>query len=173
MADILVFDGVTKRYEGAETAVTALEDVSFSARAGETVAVMGPSGCGKSTLLHLAGAIDRPTSGRVLIESRPTGDMSDAELTRLRRRRIGFVFQFFHLLPTLTVEENIELPLLLAGGSAADRGSRTRELVERLGLSARARHRPHQLSGGEQQRVAVGRALAPRPSIILADEPTG
>jgi putative ABC transport system ATP-binding protein len=173
VADILVFDGVTKRYEGAETAVTALEDVSFSARAGETVAVMGPSGCGKSTLLHLAGAIDRPTSGRVLIDSRPTEAMRDAELTRLRRRRIGFVFQFFHLLPTLTVEENIELPLLLAGGSAADRGSRTRELVERLGLSARARHRPHQLSGGEQQRVAIGRALAPRPSIILADEPTG
>lgn len=173
MADILVFDGVTKRYEGAETAVTALEDVSFSARAGETVAVMGPSGCGKSTLLHLAGAIDRPTSGRVLIDARPTEAMRDAELTRLRRRRIGFVFQFFHLLPTLTVEENIELPLLLAGGPAADREARVRELVERLGLSARAQHRPHQLSGGEQQRVAIGRALAPRPSIILADEPTG
>ncbi len=173
MADILVFDGVTKRYDGAETAVTALEDVSFSARAGETVAVMGPSGCGKSTLLHLAGAIDRPTSGRVLIDSRPTEAMRDAELTRLRRRRIGFVFQFFHLLPTLTVEENIELPLLLAGGPADDRGARARELVERLGLAARARHRPHQLSGGEQQRVAIGRALAPRPAIILADEPTG
>jgi putative ABC transport system ATP-binding protein len=155
------------------SAVHAVRGVSLDVSAGEYVALVGPSGCGKSTLLHLLGGIDQPTSGTVSVLGTPLATLSDRELTRLRLTRLGFVFQRFHLLPVLTAAENVELPMAEAGVAARERRARARELLGYVGLEARADHRATQLSGGEMQRVAVARALANRPAVILADEPTG
>ncbi|OLC40128.1 MAG: hypothetical protein AUH43_27175 [Acidobacteria bacterium 13_1_40CM_65_14] len=153
--------------------IAALRDVSLRVDAGEYVAISGPSGCGKSTLLHLVGCVDQPTSGEILFEDRDVAVLSEAERSRIRLMRIGFVFQRFFLLPMLTARENIELPQAEAGAAAADRRARTRELLEYVGLADRADHLPSQLSGGEMQRVAIARALANRPALLVADEPTG
>jgi putative ABC transport system ATP-binding protein len=153
--------------------VEALRDVSVTVQAGDYVAISGPSGCGKSTLLHILGCVDAPSSGDLLFEGRPVAALRDHERTRLRLRRIGFVFQRFYLLPMLTAFENVEIVQSEAGVAAAERRARTAELLEYVGLADRAAHRPSQLSGGEMQRVAIARALANRPALVLADEPTG
>jgi putative ABC transport system ATP-binding protein len=154
-------------------AVHALRGVSLEIERGEYVAIVGPSGCGKSSLLNLLGAIDTPTSGSVEIEGRNVGTLGDHEVTAFRLHHIGFVFQRFYLLPVLTARENVELPMSEAGVPAAERRQRSTELLRYVDLGDRARHRPSQLSGGEQQRVAIARALANRPAMLLADEPTG
>jgi putative ABC transport system ATP-binding protein len=153
--------------------VTALRDVSLRIAAGEYLGVVGPSGCGKSTLLHVLGCVDVPTSGEIRFQDRDVGALADAERSRLRLREMGFVFQRFFLLPMLTAWENIELPQAEAGVGRSERRTRTEELLAYVGLSARAGHRPSELSGGEMQRVAIARALANRPQLLLADEPTG
>jgi ABC-type lipoprotein export system ATPase subunit len=168
---ILSLQSVSKEYSSDGQSVRALEGVTLDVARGEFVAVVGRSGCGKSTLLHLAGAMDFPTSGTVRIEGQPTSDLNDAQQTQLRREKVGFVFQSFQLLHTLTVQENVELPLLLAGKTSARELALERlHWVELNGLGARY---PHQLSGGQMQRVAIARALAHSPRILLADEPTG
>jgi putative ABC transport system ATP-binding protein len=168
---ILSLQSVSKEYASDSQSVRALEGVTLDVSEGEFVALAGRSGCGKSTLLHLAGAMDFPTSGTVRIEGKPTSDLDDAQQTQLRREKVGFVFQSFQLLQTLTVQENVELPLLLAGKAAARELALERlHWVELDGLGARY---PHQLSGGQMQRVAIARALAHSPRILLADEPTG
>jgi len=164
---------VRRDYPLEREAVHALRGVSLEIEKGEYLAIVGPSGCGKSSLLNLLGAIDAPTSGTVEIEGRNVGMLGDREVTNFRLRHIGFVFQRFYLLPILTARENVELPMAEAGVSAAERRQRSTELLRYVDLGERARHRPAQLSGGEQQRVAIARALANRPSILLADEPTG
>jgi putative ABC transport system ATP-binding protein len=162
---------LTRRYGEGQTAVEALKGVDIEVRSGELVAVMGPSGSGKSTLMHILAGLDKPTSGSVSIAGTEITGLSDAKLTRLRRDHIGFVFQFFNLLPMLSAEENILLPLSISG----EKPDKTwlAELLERTGLAARASHRPAELSGGEQQRVAIARALITKPTILFADEPTG
>jgi ABC-type lipoprotein export system ATPase subunit len=163
--------GVSKVYGSGGGRVAALEDVDLQVRAGELLAVVGASGSGKTTLLQLLGALDRPTSGTIAFAGRPLGGMSERELTLLRRTRIGFVFQQFNLIPTLTARQNVEAKLAVATG-----GSRPRladDLLDAVGLRGRAHHLPSQLSGGEQQRVAIARALSTSPSVVLADEPTG
>jgi putative ABC transport system ATP-binding protein len=162
---------VTRRYGEGETCVDALKGVSLEVAPGELVAVMGPSGSGKSTLMHVLAGLDTPTSGTVTIAGTSLGELSDSELTKLRRQHIGFVFQFFNLLPMLNAEENIVLPLSIAG-EKPDKAW-LEDLLKRVGLADRRDHRPSELSGGQQQRVAIGRALVSRPSIIFADEPTG
>jgi putative ABC transport system ATP-binding protein len=157
---------------GAER-VHALQGVSLDVERGDYVAIVGPSGCGKSTLLNLIGAIDHPTSGTVTIAGRHVESMSDRDATQFRLRNIGFVFQRFYLLPTLSAAENVALPMAEAGMAKKERVQRASELLEYVGLGGRLRHRPSELSGGEQQRVAIARALANRPSLLLADEPTG
>ncbi|HEX2602925.1 MAG TPA: ABC transporter ATP-binding protein [Gemmatimonadaceae bacterium] len=157
---------------GAER-VHALQGVNLDVARGDYVAIVGPSGCGKSTLLNLIGAIDHPTSGTVTIGGRHVESMSDREATQFRLRNIGFVFQRFYLLPILSAVENVALPMAEAGVQKQDRRRRAAELLEYVGLGGRLRHRPSELSGGEQQRVAIARALANRPSLLLADEPTG
>jgi putative ABC transport system ATP-binding protein len=169
---ILQAENLTKIYGTGPTAVTALDHVNLSIEPGEFVAIMGPSGCGKSTLLHLLGGLDRPTAGRVLLEGTDLAVMSDAALSVLRRRRMGFVFQFFNLIPVLTALENVSLPLVL-DGKQKEAEVQARAWLERVGLSDRLGNRPDQLSGGQQQRVALARALVSEPSLILADEPTG
>jgi len=153
--------------------VEAVRGLTLDVHPGEWVAVVGPSGCGKSTLLNLLGAIDRPTSGQLLIRGRDVAAMDDTEATRFRLTGIGFVFQRFYLMPTLSAAENVELPMAEAKRPRAEREARAKELLTYVGLGARTDHRPFQLSGGEQQRVAVARALANRPALLLADEPTG
>jgi len=153
--------------------VHALRGVSLRVDAGDYVAIVGPSGSGKSTLLQLLGGLDTPSSGSVEVLGTPLDTLSDAELTRLRLTRLGFIFQRFHLLPVLTARENVELPMAEAGVARAERRSRARELLAYVGLGHRADHRATQLSGGEMQRVAIARALANRPAVLLADEPTG
>jgi putative ABC transport system ATP-binding protein len=153
--------------------VTAVRDVSLDIAPGDHIAVRGPSGCGKSTLLHMLGCVDTPTGGSLRFGGQDVVTLSDRERSLLRLRSIGFVFQRFFLLPMLSAAENVELPMSEAGVSAAERRQRTRELLDYVGLSARADHRPSQLSGGEMQRVAIARALANRPRLLLADEPTG
>jgi putative ABC transport system ATP-binding protein len=167
---LLRFEGVFKRYTAGTREVVALAGVDLTIDEGELTALVGKSGSGKSTLLHLAGGLDVADSGRVLLDERNVGELGIAERSKLRRREIGFVFQFFHLIPTLSIQENVELPLLLDG---AKRGTRGRELLERVGLGDRADHLPGELSGGELQRAAVARALVARPRLLLADEPTG
>src|SRR5437763_10454232 len=162
---------LTRRYGEGETAVDALRGVSLDVRAGELVAVMGPSGSGKSTLMHILAGLDTPTSGTVEIAGTEITGLNDADLTRLRRKHIGFVFQFFNLLPMLNAEENVLLPLSIAG-EKPDRAWLD-EVLEKTGLTARRAHRPAELSGGEQQRVAISRALITKPTILFADEPTG
>ncbi|MBA4379530.1 MAG: lipoprotein-releasing system ATP-binding protein LolD [Anaerolinea sp.] len=164
---------LTKIYGSGETAVTALDHVNLKVNAGEFVAVMGPSGCGKSTLLHLVGGLDRPTEGEVIMDGTSLAAMKDDDLTKLRRKRIGFVFQFFNLIPVLNAVENAALPVTLDGVKPAEAKKRATELLKRFGLEGRLNNRPDQLSGGEQQRVAVARALVAEPALILADEPTG
>jgi putative ABC transport system ATP-binding protein len=167
----VVASDITRRYGEGETAVDALRGVSLEVSSGQLVAVMGPSGSGKSTLMHTLAGLDKPTSGTVTIAGVEITNLDDAHLTLLRREHIGFVFQFFNLLPMLSAEENIVLPLTIAGESA-DRGWLD-ELLARTGLAERRHHRPSELSGGEQQRVAIARALITRPTILFADEPTG
>jgi putative ABC transport system ATP-binding protein len=162
-----------KVYPGPSGGVVALADVDLDIARGEVVAVVGSSGSGKSTLLHVLGAIDRPTSGRALVLGEDLSALGSSGRTRLRRELVGFVFQQFHLVPTLTALENVELPLRYAGVARRERRASATALLERTGLVARADHLPHALSGGEQQRVAIARALANRPGLILADEPTG
>jgi putative ABC transport system ATP-binding protein len=166
-------ENLSKIYGTGETAVTALDRVSLSIEAGEFVAIMGPSGCGKSTLLHLLGGLDRPSGGSVSIDGQELSSLPDADLAALRRRRIGFVFQFYNLVPVLDSIENAALPLLLDGKRAAASTLRGSEWLAKVGLSDRAKHRPYQLSGGQQQRVAIARALVADPALVLADEPTG
>ena len=167
---LLRLDGVSKRFRRGREDVVALDGVELEIDAGEFVSLVGPSGSGKSTLLHLAGGIDQPDDGLVTFDGRDLGRLSVGERARLRRKEIGFVFQFFHLIPTLTVAENVALPLLLDGrradGAVAD-------TIAQVGLSERARHLPGELSGGEMQRAAIARALVARPRLLLADEPTG
>ena len=162
---------VSKYYSNDGSALRALDNISFTAEAGTVTALLGRSGCGKSTLLNLAGAMDFPTSGEVLIDGRSTTGLRDAELTALRRKSIGFVFQFFQLLPNLTVLENVELPLLLAG--ASNTKSTAMECLKWVGLADKAAVFPHQISGGQMQRVAVARAIVQSPELLVADEPTG
>jgi putative ABC transport system ATP-binding protein len=164
---------VTKHYQQGTRVVQALRGVSLGIASGEFVSIMGPSGSGKSTLMHLLGALDQPTSGRVLFMGRDLNRMSDRELSELRRTRIGFIFQFFNLLPTLTAEENVALPLLLSGQRRSRALGPAHEVLERVGLKERASHYPDQLSGGEMQRVAIARALVIEPDAVLCDEPTG
>jgi putative ABC transport system ATP-binding protein len=168
---ILQAIGLTKIYGSGENRVEALCDVSLSFERGEFTAVMGPSGSGKSTLLHLLGGLDRPSSGTVIAEDRDLSRLSEHELALFRRRSVGFIFQFFNLIPVLTAEENIALPALL--DSRRLEPGFLNELLTELGLTDRRRHMPSELSGGQQQRVSIGRALACRPSIVFADEPTG
>jgi putative ABC transport system ATP-binding protein len=164
---------LTREYRlGAET-VRALRGVSFSIPDRGYVAIVGPSGCGKSTLLNLLGVIDRPTGGSVVVRGRDVSAMADKESTRFRLLNVGFVFQRFYLMPMLSARENVELPMSEAGVGKRERAERARELLDYVGLGPRERHRPSQLSGGEQQRVAIARALANRPAMLLADEPTG
>jgi len=153
--------------------VHAVQSVSTSFTAGEHAALVGPSGSGKSTLLHILGCLDRPTKGSYFFEGREVARLGEDERTRLRRFRIGFVFQFFHLLPRLTAQGNVELPMLFAGTGREERRERARRALDRVGLLGRAHHRPDQLSGGERQRVAIARAVVMNPSLLLADEPTG
>ncbi|TAK31786.1 MAG: ABC transporter ATP-binding protein [Chloroflexota bacterium] len=166
-------DRVDKVYAQGKRQIVALKDISLTIQSGEFVAIMGASGSGKSTLLHLIGGLDLPSSGEVWLGNRCTSKMSDRDLTVLRRREIGLVFQFFNLLPTLTAEENITLPLRLAGVSPASANGRVEELLRLVGLQDRRRHRPEELSGGQMQRVAIARALVANPPLLLADEPTG
>jgi putative ABC transport system ATP-binding protein len=162
---------ISRRYGEGDTAVDALVDINLDVEENKLTAVMGPSGSGKSTLMHILAALDRPTTGYVTIAGTRLGKLSDNEITKLRREHIGFIFQFFNLLPMLTADENIQLPLSLAG-EKPDKEFYA-ELVKRVGLADRLSHRPSELSGGQQQRVAIARALVSRPSVVFADEPTG
>ncbi|AFM19238.1 ABC-type antimicrobial peptide transport system, ATPase component [Mycolicibacterium chubuense NBB4] len=170
---VLQLDGVGKTYRRGGEQVRVLVDFDFTLRAGEFVVVTGPSGVGKSTLLHVAGGLDAPDSGTVAVAGQNVWSMSTAARAAFRRRNLGFVFQFFNLVPMLTAMENVSLPLVLDGVSARSADARAEKLLERVGLGDRARHRPAELSGGQMQRVAVARAVVARPSIVLADEPTG
>ena len=170
---LLTTTNLEKTYDGGETPVAAVRGVDLAVAAGEFVALMGPSGCGKSTLLHLCGAMDRPSRGTVTLDGRSLATLTDDALTRLRRERIGFVFQHFNLLPTLTVAENVALPLRLAGESPREAHRRAGELAGRVGLGHRLGHYPQQLSGGEMQRTAIARAVIHQPVLLVADEPTG
>lgn len=169
--DIVKMEHVTKIYGSGDTRVWALDDVNLTVQKGESLAVVGASGSGKSTLLHVMGGVDMVTNGKVIVDDRDITTLKDEEMSVFRRRKIGFVFQSYHLIPVLTVEENIQMPILL------DHKKPDREyidhIIEMLGLKDRRKHLPNQLSGGQQQRAAIARALANRPSLILADEPTG
>ena len=165
--------GIERIFRVGEEEVRALRGVNLDITAGEYLSIMGPSGSGKSTLLNLIGLLDRPNAGRYELDERDVTGLTDDEQARVRREKIGFVFQFFHLVPRLTAEQNVELPMVLAGIDPAERGERLKKLLTEYGLQARARHRPDQLSGGQCQRVAIARAMSMRPAVILADEPTG
>ena len=162
---------ITRRYGEGDTAVDALRGVSLEVQQGKLTAVMGPSGSGKSTLMHILAALDRPSSGEIWIAGTKLGNLSDTEITKLRRKHIGFIFQFFNLLPMLTAEENVLLPLTIAGEKPE--AAWREELIKKVGLEDRRTHRPSELSGGQQQRVAIARALVSRPTVVFADEPTG
>jgi len=170
---IITTSNLTKVYGSGPTAVTALDHVSLSIEPGEFVAIMGPSGCGKSTLLHLIGGLDKANSGSIAFDGHNLNDLGDDALTELRRRKMGFVFQFYNLIPVMTAAENTALPVTLDGMRAAEAHKKAAEWLERFGLGDRLSHRPDQLSGGQQQRVAIARALVAEPQLILADEPTG
>ena len=171
---IITLKGVNKVYRTDEIETLALENVNLNVNKKEFVSIMGPSGCGKSTLLNIIGLLDTPTSGIVEIEGTITGKMKDRELAAFRNKNLGFVFQSFHLIPSLNVMDNVELPLIYRGGvSDSERKKLVTEVLERVGLSHRLRHMPSQLSGGQCQRVAIARAIVGNPEIILADEPTG
>jgi lipoprotein-releasing system ATP-binding protein len=169
----LVLEGVARSFQQGAVPLHVLRGANLSISRGEIVALVGPSGSGKSTLLHIAGLLEQPDRGRVLIEGADCGNLPDARRTELRRHTLGFVYQFHHLLPEFSALENIVVPQMIAGHARADGARRAAVLLRSLGLEARADHRPGQLSGGEQQRVAIARALANRPAVLLADEPTG
>lgn len=173
MTRALETSNLGKRYQMGEVTVDALRGVDFGVQQGEFVAVMGPSGSGKSTLLHLMGGLDTPSDGDVVLGGKRLAHLSDDEITIVRRRQVGFIFQFFNLLPTLSAAENVALPLLIDGKRIEDYERRIDDLLEMVGLADRKHHRPDQLSGGEQQRVAIARAFVTEPKIVLADEPTG
>lgn len=170
---VLETQSLSKQYNLGSHQVDALRGVNFVVEEGEFVAIMGPSGSGKSTLLHLIGGLDQPSNGEISLAGQPLARLKDRQITLLRRRNVGFVFQFFNLLPTLTAEENITLPLFIDGKKIKKNQQRLDQLLELVGLTDRRHHKPEQLSGGEQQRVALARALITEPAIVLADEPTG
>src|SRR3972149_2849145 len=170
---VLEANQVNKQYQMGEVTVNALGRVSFVVNKGEFVAIMGPSGSGKSTLLHLLGGLDNPSDGEITLAGQPLSKLSDNEITIVRRRKVGFIFQFYNLLPTLTAEENVGLPLLIDGQSMDKHREKIERLLALVNLGDRRHHKPDQLSGGQQQRVAIARAFANDPEIVLADEPTG
>ncbi|HLE07518.1 MAG TPA: ABC transporter ATP-binding protein [archaeon] len=170
---VIELDNVSKTYSLDSVKVNALDKVSLKISKGDFVSIIGPSGSGKSTMLHILGALDRPSSGKVEIDGTDLTKLSDSQVARLRGKKIGFVFQFFNLYPTLTAIENVELPMMIMEIPEHERKKRAAELIEKVGLKQRANHLPAQLSGGERQRVAIARALANNPTFILADEPTG
>jgi len=170
---VIELRNVSRNYEVGGRPVRALRDVNLEIQAGEHVSIMGPSGSGKSTLLHIIGCLDRPTSGSYLLDDREVAHLDEDELARVRRHKIGFVFQAYHLVPRLTAAENVELPMVFAGIVPAERAERVAKALAGVGLGERAHHRPDQLSGGERQRVAIARAVVMGPSLLLADEPTG
>ncbi|MFH1257508.1 MAG: ABC transporter ATP-binding protein [Candidatus Micrarchaeota archaeon] len=170
---VLKLDNVCKTYGEGDVAVKALCHINIELKEGEVVAIMGPSGSGKSTMLHILGLLDRPTEGKLYLDGIETSTLTDDELAAIRGKKIGFVFQFFFLIPSLTVLENVELPMMLLGLDGIDRTRRAKELLKKVGLEDRMHHLPSELSGGQRQRTAIARALANDPSIILADEPTG
>jgi lipoprotein-releasing system ATP-binding protein len=169
----LTLDSITRVFKQGDESLTVLNDISLQIRPGEIVALVGHSGAGKSTLLQIAGLLEPPTTGRVIMAGKDTAQVSDADRTALRNRYVGFVYQFHHLLPEFNAVENVMIPQLIAGVKADQARARATDLLTKLGLSARLTHRPKKLSGGEQQRVAIARALANSPKILLADEPTG
>jgi putative ABC transport system ATP-binding protein len=173
MNNVVKLKNVDKVYRMEEVEVYALRGINIEIRRGEYTAVIGPSGSGKSTLLHIMGCLDRPTSGKVFLDGVDVSKLNDFELARLRGKKIGFVFQFFNLYPTLTALENVELPMVIAETDKKERRKRALKLLKAVGMEKRVNHLPSQLSGGERQRVAIARALANNPSLILADEPTG
>jgi putative ABC transport system ATP-binding protein len=170
---LIVLESVSRTFLVGREPVHALREVTLTIGRGEYLSIMGPSGSGKSTLLHLLGLLDRPSAGRYLLESRDVSQLDEREQARVRREKIGFIFQFFHLVPRLTAAQNIELPLVLAGASPAVRSPKVAAALEAFGLADRATHRPDELSGGERQRVAIARATLLDPVVLLADEPTG
>jgi putative ABC transport system ATP-binding protein len=170
---VIDINSLTKIYQTGKTDFKALNTVTLKIRKGDFVAIMGPSGSGKSTLMNIIGCLDRPTSGTVIIDGENISIVSDNELAEIRGRKIGFIFQKFNLIPTMTALKNIALPMVFLGGTKADRDQRAAELLGKVGLTNWATHRPSELSGGQQQRIAIARALSNNPSIILADEPTG
>jgi putative ABC transport system ATP-binding protein len=170
---VIDIDSLTKIYQTGKTDFKALNTVTLKIRKGDFVAIMGPSGSGKSTLMNIIGCLDRPTSGTVIIDGENISTVSDNELAEIRGRKIGFIFQKFNLIPTMTALKNIALPMVFLGGTKADRDRQAAELLGKVGLTNWATHRPSELSGGQQQRIAIARALSNNPSIILADEPTG
>ena len=170
---MIALHDIWRTYHVGDSDVHALADVDLEINSGDYLALMGPSGSGKSTLLHILGCLDRPSKGRYLYNRRDVGSLSDAERSRLRQEEIGFVFQFFHLLPRLTAQANVELPMLFAGVGRPERRARASRALEAVGLTDRVHHRPDQLSGGQRQRVAIARAVVMGPTLLLADEPTG
>lgn len=170
---VISLKGVNKSYWQGDSSINVLKGISLELNEGESLGLLGPSGCGKSTLLHIAGLLDRPDSGEVIVNGKDAGQLSDYRKTMIRRSEIGFIFQFHHLLPEFTALENVVLPQMIMGAAKSEARKRAEALLGDLGLAARMNHRPSQLSGGEQQRVAIARALANKPKIILADEPTG
>lgn len=170
---MISLEGINRIFQVGDQRVHALDDINLQIQPGEYLSLMGPSGSGKSTLLNILGLLDRPTSGRYLLDGRNVTSLSDDEQARVRGEHVGFVFQFFHLVGRLTAFENVELPLVLSGVATAARRKRVNEILDQLGLSDRAHHRPDQLSGGQRQRIAIARATIMKPGLLLADEPTG
>jgi len=173
MKPMIKLSGVDKIYQLGKVEVPALKGVSLEIKKGENLAIIGPSGCGKSTLLHIIGCLDRPTRGKVFVDGKDISELSDDRLAKIRREKIGFVFQFFYLIPTLTALENVMLPMSFTGISKNEQKKKAHKLLEIVNLDKRANHKPAELSGGERQRIALARAMANDPEVILADEPTG
>jgi putative ABC transport system ATP-binding protein len=170
---VIALERINRVFQVGDQQVHALRDIDLSVEAGEYLSLMGPSGSGKSTLLNILGLLDRPSAGRYLLDGRDVTGLNDEQQARVRREKIGFVFQFFHLVPRLTAQANVELPMVLGGVAPAERARRAGALLAQYGLADRAHHRPDQLSGGQRQRVAIARATVMQPAVLLADEPTG